>query len=392
MSLSRASLQRALLVALLLAAAAALYAGKIARKMPDFSVYHTAGRRFLAAEPLYRESDGHYQHKYAPFSALLFAPFGALPLPVARAVWYAVVLASLAGSLALSLRLVPRGQRTPWLALLTLLVEAKFYGHELTLGQVNAVLLLLMLLMVHRLRARDDMSAGGLLSIVTNVKPYALLFFPYFLLRRRWRSILWGAVGLVLCGVAPVIRYGIGGTLELYRRWRETLGVSTPVLFTSQDNVSLFGFYAKWLGPEHPALTPAVVATAAALLALVAWGALGRTSDARHALALDASLLLILMPLFSPLGWDYVFHWSTPGVVLLLASWRTWTVPARVLLAVTLALIGASVYDVLGRELYAEFMGRSVLTVCFVVLIGFLVALRRRPLESGTAEGPADGP
>lgn len=278
----------------------------------------------------------------------------------------------------LALRLVPREQRTPWLAGLTLLVELKFYGHELTLGQVNAVLLLSMLLMVHRLRAGDAAGGGALLAVVTHVKPYALLFFPYLLVRRRWRAALWGLGGLALCGLAPALRYGLRGTFELYRRWSETLGVSTPVLFTSQDNVSLFGFYAKWLGPEHPALTPAVLATAVGLLALVGWGVLSRARDPRRALALDVSLLLILMPLFSPLGWDYVFHWSTPGVVLLLASWDSWGLPQRLLLGGTLALIGASVYDVLGRELYAAFMERSLLTVCFVVLIGLLVALRRR--------------
>jgi alpha-1,2-mannosyltransferase len=356
----------------------ALYVGKLARKMPDFTVYHTAGRRFLAAEPLYRESDGHYQHKYPPCSAVLFAPLGALPLPVAHAVWYAVVFGALAGSLTLSLRLVPREQRTPWLVVLTLLVEAKFYGHELTLGQVNAVLLLLMLLALHRLRAGAAAGGGALLALVTHVKPYALLFLPYLLVRRRWRAVLGGLAGLLLLGVAPALRYGVSGTLELYRRWSETLGVSTPVLFTSQDNVSLFGCYAKWLGPEHPALRPAVAATALVLLALVAWGVRAQARDSGRALALDASQLLILMPLFSPLGWDYVFQWSTPGVVLLLASWRSWRPAPRLLLGATLALIGASAYDVLGRKLYAEFMARSVLTVCFVVLIGFLVALRRR--------------
>jgi alpha-1,2-mannosyltransferase len=378
----RAQLQRALLIALLLAAALALYVGKLARKMPDFSVYHTAGRRFLAAEPLYRESDGHFQHKYPPFSALVFAPLGLMPRATARAVWFAVVLAALAASVLLSRRLIDGSRPATTIVLLTVLVEAKFFGHELILGQVNAVLLCLMLAALHRLRARDDLSAGLLLAVASSVKPYALLFLPYLALRRRPKAMLWSGLGLAACSAAPILRYGLSGTRELYCRWRETLALSTPVLFTSQDNVSLFGFYAKWLGPEHPALQVAVMVSALALLAAVAVAALSPTRDERGALALDASMLLILMPLLSPLGWDYVFLWSTPGVLLLLASWSTFGRPARGLLDATLIVIGASAYDLLGREPYAAFMETSILTVCFVVLVGYLFVLRRRLLPT----------
>jgi hypothetical protein len=268
------------------------------------------------------------------------------------------------------------------------LVEAKFFGHELTLGQINAVLLFVMLVALNRLRDRGDIAAGLLLAVAISVKPYALVFLPYLALGRRLRALGAALLGLAACSAAPALRYGIAPTLALYRDWRATLGASTPSLLTSQDNVSLFGFCAKWLGPEHPALLWFVAGLAIALVAVAAWSILVGAGNEREALALDASMLLILMPLLSPLGWDYVFLWSTPGVMLLLAAWPMLGRASRALLAVSLIAIGATLFDLLGRELYAAFMDASILTVAFAVLIGMLAALRLRlrPRASGVGE------
>jgi len=368
--------RRILALAIVVAAAAALFLTKTARKMPDFAVYHRAGARVVHAEPLYRASDGHFQFKYPPFAGVLFAPLGRLPLPAAKALWFAVVVLALLGSLVLSRRLVPEARHGPWLIGLTLLVEAKFFGHELTLGQVNAVLLLLMLLALHALRARRDVAAGLLLALVISVKPYALVFLPFFAVKRRWGALGGALLGLLVASAAPCLRYGWAPTLDLYRSWYDTLSVSTPALLTSQDNVSLFGFFAKRLGPEHPALPWAVLTVALALVVLLAWAIRARGRSTRSALALETSMLLILMPLCSPLGWDYVFLWSTPGVMLLLASWPGLSSPVRALLAVALVLVGGTLFDVMGRELYGVFMDWSLLTLAFVALIGLLARVR----------------
>src|SRR5215510_2042748 len=55
---------RALLVVLAIVSLVALFTTRVSSKMPDFQVYWTAGARALAAEPLYRTDDGHYQFKY----------------------------------------------------------------------------------------------------------------------------------------------------------------------------------------------------------------------------------------------------------------------------------------------------------------------------------------
>jgi len=69
---------RTLLVVLAAVSLVALFTTRVSRKMPDFQVYWTAGARALAAQPLYRADDGHYQFKYLPAFALAMVPFGDL--------------------------------------------------------------------------------------------------------------------------------------------------------------------------------------------------------------------------------------------------------------------------------------------------------------------------
>src|SRR6185436_4939451 len=79
---------RLLLGVLALVSLAAVFTTRVSRKMPDFEVYYAAGARAAAAEPLYRESDGHYQFKYLPAFALFAAPVSKLPLAAAKGAWF----------------------------------------------------------------------------------------------------------------------------------------------------------------------------------------------------------------------------------------------------------------------------------------------------------------
>src|SRR5262249_13184688 len=129
---------RILLGVLALVSIVALFTTRVQRKMPDFEVYWTAGSRALAAQPLYREEDGHFQFKYLPAFAGLASPLAVMPLAAAKALWFAVSAVLMLAVLWLSLRALPSLHRPPALLLAaTFVAMAKFYAHELVLGQVN---------------------------------------------------------------------------------------------------------------------------------------------------------------------------------------------------------------------------------------------------------------
>ena len=121
-----------------LALLAGVFVTNAASKMPDFEVYWRAGTRALAAEPLYRTEDEHFQLKYLPAFAILAIPAALLPLTVAKAIWFLLSAALIAVLLSLSLALLPTRHRPAWMLIaMTLVAMAKFSGHELVLGQVN---------------------------------------------------------------------------------------------------------------------------------------------------------------------------------------------------------------------------------------------------------------
>src|SRR4051812_5731112 len=168
---------RVLLVVLASVSLVALFTTRVSRKMPDFQVYWTAGSRALAAEPLYRADDGHYQFKYLPAFAVLAAPVALLPLAAAKASWFGVSALLMMALLWLSLRAIPELRRpAPLLLVLTFLAMAKFYAHELVLGQVNLLFAVIVTGAIVWMRRGQDAAAGLLLALAVVVKPYAVIF------------------------------------------------------------------------------------------------------------------------------------------------------------------------------------------------------------------------
>jgi hypothetical protein len=119
------------------------------------------------------------------------------------------------------------------------------------------------------------------------------------------------------------------------------------------------------------------IATSAVML-IVAALAFARRHGVKHPEALECALLLTLIPLLSPQGWDYVFLLSTPAVMLLLNYDDQLPRVARIATRVALATIALSVYDIMGRTAYGMFMSLSLITVCYFIVVAALCTLRSR--------------
>ena len=369
--------QAAATVAALVLLGAAVYTTKAARKMPDFEVYWKAGVRARAAEPLYRADDEHYQLKYLPAFAVLAIPAGLLPLPTAKVVWFATSIVLMIALVRLSIVLLPRRLKPAWLlAIIVTVAMGKFYGHELVLGQVNLLLGVLVVAAALALRARREGAAGALLALAFVVKPYAAIVLPWLIARRRPASVAAAAAGVATALVVPALLYGVSGNLALHRDWWRTVSDSTAPNLLSPDNVSTAAMFAKWIGPGTRAAWLAI-ATSVLLLGVAALVFVKRRGVVFPE-GLEIALLLTLMPLLSPQGWDYVFLVSTPAIVYLanyesaLPRWM------RALTAAAIVTIGFSLFDIMGRRLYSTFMALSIISVCYLVVIAALCVLRLR--------------
>ena len=368
---------RVLLGVLALVSLVAVFTTRVSRKMPDFEVYWTAGARAAAAQPLYRESDGHYQFKYLPAFALLASPLAALPLPAAKGAWFTASAVLMVTLLGLSLRVMPALRRSPvLLVVLTFLAMAKFYAHELVLGQVNFLFAVLAVLAVVWLQKGRETAAGALLALAVVVKPYALIFAPWLATRRRRGALAAMIGGLLLLLLLPAARYGWDGNLQLLRDWWQTVTATTAPNLLNQDNVSLSAMFAKWLGPGS---TAGLLAGAAAFVLLLLAGiVMAGRGLLRKPETLEVSLLLMLIPLLSPQGWDYVFLIATPAVMLLINELPSLPRELRYATIAAMVVVALSIFDLMGRDAYAAFMRLSLITVLVVMEYAALVTLRFR--------------
>ena len=365
------------LLGAVLAVLVILFYPRVTRKMPDLEVYWTAGVRARAAEPLYRADDQHYQFKYLPAFAVLAIPLGLLPLQAAKAVWLVASVLLVVALVWLSLHLLPDRQRAAWLlAVATVIVMGKFYGHEIVLGQMNALFAVVAVVALLALRDRSEACGGALVALAIVVKPYAAIFLPWLVARRAVASIAAAVIGLALVLALPAVTYGVRGDVALHRAWWRTVTDSTAPNLTNADNVSVAAFFAKWIGAGPPAAALAG-ALSVALLAVAAFVFL-RRAGVKHPDVLEGALLLTLIPLLSPQGWDYVFLVATPAVMLLVNYSNRLPIALRAVTIAALATIGLSLFDVMGRERYATFMAWSGITLCFFVVIAALAALRIR--------------
>jgi hypothetical protein len=295
--------KRAALVCAALALAGACYAVTADPNMPDFEVYWRAGARAAHVQPLYSADDGHYQLKYLPAFALLAVPLAWFPLGAAKAIWFSFSAALLAAFVAMSISLLPNRRRRRWLLLLcVVLAMAKFYGHELVLGQVNLLLGVLVAAAVLLLRRHRETEAGLLLALAIVVKPYALIFVPWVLAIERRRAFVTGVIGMASAVLAPAVLYGLSGAWSLHAEWWQTVTTSTAPNLLNADNVSFAAMYAKW---SHPGRT-ADWLTALTSIVILAVGAdtVRRRRVVGDPDGLEAALLLTMMPLLSPQGWD----------------------------------------------------------------------------------------
>jgi hypothetical protein len=219
---------------------------------------------------------------------------------------------------------------------------------------------------------------GALIGLAIFVKPYAAVFLPWVLVTQ---GLIPAAVAVVVVAAGlslPSVIYGWQGNLDLLAAWYRTVTSSTPANLLVNDNISLAAMWAKWIGPGSRAAVLATASGAAALGAVVlAWL---RRQDVFSPEYLEFGLLMLLVPLLSPQGWDYVLLLATPAVLCVVDRWRELTPAWRWPLVAALVLMCLTQFDLMGRELYGRFMALSIVSVAALGVAAGLVHLRAMKL------------
>ena len=358
---------------------ATIFIVRIHDEMVDFGVYQRASVRAWRAENLYRPDDGHYQYKYLPAFAFPMRPFAAMPELAARAVWFSLCCALLVLMVRRAVALVPDRRLSigalTWFAILFM---GKFYARELHLGQTNVLLGAILVLGLGAALTGRRTLAGVLIGVGIFVKPYAAILIPVLWLTSGIGSVaVAGAVGLAGLA-APALVYGWDGNIEQLHGWYRTVtDTVVPNLFVN-ENVSFAATWAKWIG-AGPLATRLTWFTSAAALLLAGTFFVFRRGVVTPAY-LEFGVLLLLVALLSPQGWDYVLLLGTPAVLIAVDRWRDTPLPWKALTAVSIFLMSFTIFDVFGRTAYTAMMKVNVVTVAVVVLTICLLRIRAAKL------------
>jgi len=346
-------------------------------ELVDFAVPTRTAVRFLAHEPLYRPEDGHYQYKYFPAFALAMVPFTWMPKEVAEFTWFTLTVAMTWALLHLSIATLPdRRMSARALLWLTLLLNGKFLVKELTLGQFNLPLALLLMGAVIAAQQRRAMTAGCLVAAGVFVKPYPLVLAPWLAWRLGWRSLV--AFGLVLAGglALPAAWYGWHGNLTLLHEWYRTVTETTGPNLMLPETISFASMWGKWIGPGRTAeaftLATSVAAVAAGMVVMFQGR---RVPEPNY---LDVAYFSLLMPLLSPQGWDYVLLIAMPAYTCLVDRWREFTPGWRAAALTGFVFTSFTIFDLLHRWLYTRLMHVGAVSVGAVLMAICLIHLRSR--------------
>jgi hypothetical protein len=375
--------RQAALVLFLAAAAVASYQIRIRYDLTDFGVCYQAGGRFSAGESLYRNSDGHLQFKYSPLAAMVYAPLAGLPWNTAKFIWFLVMLGCLGGIFFLIVRILPgQGPPAAWTIGWSMLVWLKYVAREIELGQVNLIILLLLLGLLQALSTGHERASGVFWAASLFIKPYAVVFLPYFLLKRKWAAVATG-LGTILLGLLlPIINFGWAGNWSLLREWGRTLSKSTPGLLAVGDNASLYAFFAKWLGSSQTTQALAIGGIATAVIAgMIFWMMqTGRRARIEKVEIAEVAVLMMLIPMLSPLGWNYNYLYALPAAALVLHLFGRFSLPLRAAVIVNFILIGATLQEIMGRTAFRYYTARSLIVPSGLFILGVLFLARRRRL------------
>ncbi|GAA4025424.1 glycosyltransferase 87 family protein [Allokutzneria multivorans] len=365
----------------------------------DLTVYEAGARALVDGSPLYegKIDGGMYSYTYPPFSTLLFAPMVLGPLWLWKLLVFPVNTALVACAVWLSLRIMghagDRDTRRITLALTALLFWVEPVAWTMYLGQVNLVLLVVLLFGLHK---RTEVWLGLAVGFAAGVKITPAIFVIYFLLTRRYKAAL-VAVATFLGTVAISLAVTPGDTLRYWSgTFLRTERVGEVVI---QMNQSLNGLLARLFTVDKP---PTVLWLGVALLAALAGLSVAVLAHRRGETLLGFTLVGMTGAAVSPISWSHHWVWFVPLVVVAAHGWRRRRADIVALAAFTAVTFAWPMHLVTGHRMDIPALGvigvpewgglGNIYTNVYVFLFGatLLWVWRRLRVPGGTLSQVAE--
>jgi hypothetical protein len=402
---------RALLKTLLwlaVALGAIVYCNHYRENAPGVTLYVEAARCLLDG---LRLQGCNPTYTYPPIFALVTIPLVPLPLVLQNLAWYLLTLGALAGCFMLSGRLAQRlvpddwsGRELAWLYGIGFLLTLKFALAVIGNQSYDALMVLLVLAGLAGL-AEDrpgwsPVWAGVSFGCAAALKATPLLFLPYLVFKRHYRTAAVMATVLVVVSILPDLIFSVGrksGDGGYLLAWLHQIAQpalteqmnGNPHTFwfaTSPNNNSLRGLIGIFVDDYDPTssfkkiLYP-VDAVYAVIVALLIW----RTRESRPALAIDGALLLISMLALSPMSSQSHYIALVLPIFAMVAVWQKGDAAMRkvagVFIIANVVLTNATSKDLAGTVItqwakeHRLLIGDALLFLVFFAILVFRAQL-----------------
>ncbi|MFO7192640.1 MAG: glycosyltransferase 87 family protein [Thermocrispum agreste] len=307
----------------------------------DSVVYRAGANTLLDGDPLYDTPTlPAYEPEWAllpftypPAAALLFVPLAPLAIPVAWGVLGAVSVSCLAVVVWLSLRatgarlFATTATATAALTAAAILLEPVW--RTISLGQINLVLMALVMVDVLVVGARGSRWGGVLIGVASAIKLTPLIFVAHLVFIGRWRDAIRSVATFAgLQGVLLLI-----SPYDVVRYFTHALGDPERIgTIHWSDNQALNGLFLRLTGGASWSLAAAIaVGAVLAPFAVLLMRRYQLRGEPLQALLVTAFYGLLV----SPVSWTHHWVWAMPLLVVVLAHGgrRRWW-PAVVLTAV----------------------------------------------------------
>jgi alpha-1,2-mannosyltransferase len=203
----------------------------------DFGVYMDGVKHTLSGNPYTLKFFDYYN--YPPAATLFFYPFSLLPINTAEFIFTGLSLFSLFLSLLLLYKLTHPRFSPYWLVPIAyLFLRFSPVRLTLTLGQINLIVLLLILLTYHWRQSWLGGITLGLAFIFKFTPAFLLLFF---VLNRRWRVVLGFFYTVTLLHFLAILTFGWDLTSYYYTQILPRIIITPQLTYMNQSFTALLG-------------------------------------------------------------------------------------------------------------------------------------------------------
>jgi len=373
----------------------------------DYRTWYQVGQTVLHGEEIYPHGQA-FPFMYPPICALMLA----VPAFFGKAVM--ILILSLANTVAWVLCIAftsaliseKRIQNAPIVIANLLLMP--FVWSSYHLGQPSLILLALMLGAFLGLSAgrKSEILAGTLIALASAIKAFPLLAIFYLIYRRYWAATVSLVIGLlVLLLIVPIPFRGLQRTITDARDWQrgmlryqESAIAQRPARGYSWKNQSIFGVanrllrhvnvddepnplvYANVINLDFRTVNNVIIACA--LVAGISF--VGVIPRHRPPASEEFAALLILILIFTPLTFGYLFVWlMLPLALLIKRITAANEAPSLTYLLIALALLTLTAIAPRFAQIYG-----SLFTTALILYLALATSLWHSHFLRQSGSGP----